>query len=278
MYSLRIASRILSLKHLMFCVVLAIPASGLLAQEQDPLSFIDSLTTIIRQQKVHSYVQQETEAVLHKRALSELNNNKSLTKKESARLQKTIHDLALKKRRYTALISKDEISKQVLAYEKKLQALSDSIALIQKQLIAAIENPVSTFRTKEKAVYVLASIHKEEVIEYLLKNEKNLHFGKMDPDNWHHYEDEVYRTAMIAIFKEYLYPEVNWMAFPFILQYLDTLGLSEIAMIRELYGYGKEQYRDSWYLLKFIQANMSPDFKTIIDGELELVKNPEKRK
>lgn len=277
MDSFRIAIRILSIKYLMLCIVFAITTSSLVAQEQDPLKFIDSLRMIIDQEEIHSYVQQETETVLHKRALSELNNNKHLSKKERARLQKTIHDLVLKKRTYTALVSKNEISKEVLAYEEKLQALSDSMTFIQEQLIAAIENPVNTYRTKEKAVYVLARIHKEEVIEYLLEKEKRLQFGTMDPENWRDYDEEVYRTAMIALCKEYLYPEINWMVFPFILEYLETAGFSEMGVIRQFSGYGKKGYRDAWYLLKFMEANASPELKTIIEGELRNLNNPTER-
>jgi hypothetical protein len=63
-----------------------------------------------------------------------------------------MRNLELKKEAYPALIPENEISEEVLAYEKKLQRLTDSIALIQQQLIAAIEDPINTTQTKEKAV------------------------------------------------------------------------------------------------------------------------------
>ena len=66
--------------------------------------------------------------------------------------------------------------------------------------------------------------------------------------------------------------------FPFILKYVDTAGLFEIGLVRQLYGYENEYYRNSWYLLKFMQANASPALKTIIEGELRIVENPEARR
>lgn len=181
---------------------------------------------------------------------------------------------------YAALIPQNELSSQVLAYEKKLQELTDSIALIQQQLIAAIEDPSNSTRTKEKAVNVLASIHNEEVLQYLLENEKSLRFGGMDPFDTDGMGEEATRTAMFAILHEYLSKtDVNWMVFPFILKYIDTEGFLEIDMIQELYGgYGNERYRNSWYLLKFMQSNINPALKTIIEGQLRAVKVPEERR
>ena len=278
--SAQVATRILSGKHLMLCAILMVLASGLSAQEQDALSFIDSLTNIIIQQKAQSDAQKETVASLRKQLLFELKNNKTLNKADRTRLWVTMGNLESKQGVYAALIPKNEVSEEILAYEKKLQELADSIAHIQQQLIAAIEEPSNTTRTKEKAVHVLASIHKEEVIQYLLKNEKSLRFGAMDPEDYDIQAEEAIRTAMVAIFHEYFSkPEVNWLVFPFILKYVDTDSFLEIGMVRELSGYGKNEHsRDSWYLLKFMQANASPAFKTVIEGELRVVKKPEEKR
>ena len=117
--------------------------------------------------------------------------------------------------------------------EKKLQNFKDSITLVQQQLVALIEAPLTTIRTKEKAVYVLATIHSEDVLEYLFKNEKNLRFGSDGYMETGDYNEESTRTAMIGIFKEYLSnPEINWMVFPFVLKYVKTVGGSEIGLIR----------------------------------------------
>jgi hypothetical protein len=279
MLSIQVVTRIIPSK-LILLIVLTGLASGLFAQEQDALSFVDSLTNIITQQKAQSAPQKETVATLRKRMLFELKNNKNLSKADRTFLWVTIRKLELKKEAYTALIPKNEISEEVLAYEEKLQELKDSIAYIQQQLIAAIEDPSNNNQTKEKAVNVLAGIHNEEVLRYLLKNEERLRFGAMNPLNSDIYDEEATRTAMSAILNEYLSEsEVNWMVFPFILKYVETAGLSEIGLIRQLYGgYENEHYQNSWYLLKFMQANANPALKTIIEGELRIVENPEERK
>ena len=106
--------------------------------------------------------------------------------------------------------------------------------------------------------------------------EQNLRFTVVDYIDTGDFEEDDTRTVMIAIFNEYLVkPEINWMVFPFILKYLKTAGYSEIGLIRELYGYGNKLHQDSWYLLKFMQANASsPAIKEIIKGELRVVKKP----
>lgn len=277
-FSARVATRIIPDRLILFTVIMVL-ASGLFAQQQNPLSFIDSLTNIIIQQKAQSDPQKETVAILRKRILFELKNNKELSEADKTRLWVTMRNLELKKEAYAALIPKNEISDQVLVYEKKLQELTDSIAVIQQQLIAAIEDPSNPPRTKEKAVNVLAGIHNEEVLQYLLKNEKSLRFGAMDPLDADGFDEETTRTAMLAIFNEYLSKtEANWMVFPFILKYIETVGFSEIGLVRKLYGYENEHYRNSWYLLKFMQANANPALKTIIEGELRVVKEPEERR
>lgn len=278
MLPIQVVTRIIPSKLTLLIVLMGL-ASGLFAQEQDALSFVDSLTNIITQQKAQSAPQKETVATLRKRMLFELKNNKNLSKADRTFLWVTIRKLELKKEVYTALIPKNEISEEVLAYEEKLQELKDSIAYIQQQLITAIEDPSNNNQTKEKAVNVLAGIHNEEVLRYLLENEKRLRFGAMNPLNSDIYDEDATRTAMWAILNEYLSEsEVNWMVFPFILKYVETVGIAEIGMIRRLYGYGNERYQNSWYLLKFMQANLSPDLKTIIEGELRTVENPEERK
>ena len=278
MFSVWVATRTIPSKLILFSFLMIL-ASGLFAQEQNALSFIDSLTNIITRQEAQSDPQMETVAILRKRVLFELKNNKNLSKADRSRLWVTMRNLELKKEAYAVLIPENEISKEVLAYEKKLQELTDSIALIQQQLIAAIEDPNNTTQTKEKAVNVLAGIHNGEVIQYLLENEKSLRFGAMDPLDTDDFDEEAIRTAKLAIFNEYLSkPEVNWMVFPFILKYVDTAGLFEIGLVRQLYGYKNEYYRNSWYLLKFMQANASPALKTIIEGELRIVENPEERR
>lgn len=278
MFSAQVATRIFPGKLILFVFIMAL-AGGLFAQQQNTLSFIDSLTNIITQQKAQSDPQRETVKILRERVLLELKNNKGLSETDKTRLWMTLRNLELKKGAYAALIPQNELSSQVLAYEKKLQELTDSIALIQQQLIAAIEDPSNSPRTKEKAVNVLASIHNEEVLQYLLENEKSLRFGGMDPFDTDGMGEEATRTAMFAILHEYLSkPDVNWMVFPFILKYIDTEGFLELGMVRELYGYGNERYRNSWYLLKFMQSNISPALKTIIEGELSVVKVPEERR
>ena len=277
-FSARVATRTI-LGKLILVAALMVLASSLMAQEQDALGFIDSLTNVITRQKAQSDSQRETVLLLRKRVLFELKNNKNLSEADRTRLWMTMRNLELKKETYSALIPKNEISLEVLAYEKKLQALTDSIALIQEQLIAVIEDPSNTTQTKEKAVNVLAGIHDEEVLQYLLKNEVNLRFGAIDPLDADEFDEEATRTAILAIFNEYLSrPEVNWMVFPFILKYVETAGLSEIGLVRKLYGYGNENYRNSWYLLKYMQSNASPALKTIIEGELRVVEKPKERR
>ena len=264
-------------KHLLLGLFLMLLfASGLSAQ-QDPLSFIDSLTNIIVQQDAESDAQKATVITLREQIFLEMKNNrKNLSKEDRTRLLMALRNLETKQEDYVALIPRNDISPTILAYEKKLQAFKDSIRLIQEQLIEAIEEPRNTTRTKEKAVQVLAGIHNEEVLQYLFENERNLRFGTIDPDN---FEEEEIRTAMISILEEYLSEgKVNWMIFPFIVKYVKNVGAYEIGLIRELSGYGRNGYLDTWYLLKFMQANMSPAMKTIIESDLRTVKNPEERR
>lgn len=278
MFSVQVVTRIIPGKLILLTVLMGL-ASDLFAQEQNVLSFVDSLTDIITQQKAQSAPQKETVATLRKRILFELKNNKDLSEADRTLLWVTIRNLELKKEAYTSLIPKNEISEEVLAYEEKLQELKDSIAHIQQQLIATIEDLNNNTQTKEKAVNVLAGIHNEEVLRYLLKNEKRLRFGAMDPLNSDVFDEEATRTAMLAILNEYLSKsEVNWMVFPFILKYVETAGFTETGLIRQLYGYENERYQNSWYLLKFMQANASPALKMIIEGELRIVENPEERR
>ncbi|MCO6489564.1 MAG: hypothetical protein J5I98_14155 [Phaeodactylibacter sp.] len=172
----------------------------------------------------------------------------------------------------------NEVSEEVLAYERELKRLTDSIAVIQDQLIAVIEHPASNTRTKEKAVNVLAGIHNEQVVEYLLKTEKNLRFGPIDPLD-DDLGEETARTAMIAIYKEYFSRhEVNWIVFPFLLKHIDAFGFSEIGIVRRLYGYGDERFKAPWLLLEFMHANANPALKRIIEGELNGIKIPDERK
>ncbi len=276
MYSTWVAITISRAKYLLLGFFLILFASDLSAQ-QNRLNFIDSLTNIIIQQEAESDAQKATVATLREQLLFELKNNrKSYSNEDRSHLLMTLRHLEMKREDYVALVPKNEVSDEVLAYEKKLQALKDSMALLQGQLIEAIEKPSNNTLTKEKAVYVLAGIHNEEAIEYLLKNEQKLRFGNVDPDD---FNEEDTRTAMIAIFKEYLSEgEVNWIIFPFIIKHLKEVGHSEIGLIRELSGYGRKGYLDNWYLLKFMQANMSPAMKTIIESDLRTVKNPEERR
>ena len=169
------------------------------------------------------------------------------------------------------LNAQSEINPAVLALEAELQRLQDSITTIQNQLIGIIEAPEPNVHTKEKAVQVLASIHKEDVIEYLLKNETQLRFGKIDPID-DDYDGESARTAMLAIYEEYLIrSKVNWMVFPFLLKHIGEISYTEIGIIRELYGYDDERFEKPWLLLEFMYVNGSAGMKALVEFVMDEV-------
>ena len=253
---------------------------GLPAQAQNPIGFIDSLTTILVGQEAGSEAQLATADVLREQLFSTLRNEKSkLSKEERTQLWLTISNLETKSGAYTALRPKNEVSAEVLTLEKELQRLQDSIIRIQDQLTGIIEAPASSTKTKEKAVQVLATIHRGEVIEYLLDNEKRLRFGPLDPMG-DFYDEENMRTAMLVLHENY-FPEseINWMIFPYLLKQLDSEGISEIGMIRRLYGYGGNSVNAPWLLLEFMRENAGTlAVRKLVESALKELNIPEERR
>jgi len=163
-----------------------------------------------------------------------------------------------------------EVNDEVLKLQEELKEMQDSIAGIQQRLIGIIETGTENYGTRHAAIGILASIHEESVVEYLIKNEKDLRFGEISSDDDDQQMELNNRSALSALYEEYASDyAINWVVLPHLLKYHDSEGFSEIGYIRQIYGYGYDTFKDPWYLVKFMQANAQPGFKTMIDLCLE---------
>ena len=109
----------------------------------------------------------------------------------------------------------DTLSPEVVLLQKQLSAWQDSILAIQQRLILIVENNNKTKADTAFATQMLASIHTPEVLDYLFEHEPELQFGPFGSEQRE--EDELHRTSMKAIRKEYGNTR-NWMVFPYLFQ------------------------------------------------------------
>ncbi|MBP6812287.1 MAG: hypothetical protein KA138_12245 [Saprospiraceae bacterium] len=156
--------------------------------------------------------------------------------------------------------SGDSLSPEVVLLQKQLSACQDSILAIQQRLMLIVENNNKTKADKAFATQMLASIHTPEVLDYLFEHEPELQFGPFGSEQRE--EDELHRTSMKAIRKEYGNTR-NWMVFPYLFQGLKGLSYSEMGIIHQWLSY-PTAYNAPWLLLEFMEANASPESKPVI--------------
>jgi len=252
----QVLTPILRSKNLFLLLLVAIAPYFAMGQSGKALSYIDSLTQVLQQQKPESAAQKETALELKKRLGQSLRVKGKMTQTERDLAWKTLRELEFRKGAYTVLkatLPKDSISNEVLVLEESLQLLQDSLQVLQNSLIAILENE-NTRATKEQATKTLARIHSPQVVNYLINNEKDLRHGVYNADSE---ENETYRTAMIALNKEYIdQPKYDdkWLLFPYLFQNLNNLGLMEIGLINGFLNNPRE-FNEPWLLVDFMQAN-----------------------
>lgn len=144
---------------------------------------------------------------------------------------------------------------------EKLIILNKEISEIKHDLMEIALDSRFHDTEKQKAVDVLLKTHDGEVLEFLLRNEQALRFGKINSTDD---REEVVRSTMISIFKEY-YNRKNgfWALIPFLIEHTAYLGETEVRIIEEII---KSQKRESAsYLIKYIRSCDNPIISEIID-------------
>ena len=162
----------------------------------------------------------------------------------------------------------DTISNEIMLLEKQLGRWQDSIAHVQQALKKIIEDQKQTRGTKEKAVFTLATIHNTQVLDYLFENEEKLQFTKLDSEDSEAWEQEFYRTAMVAIGDEYFYKESTeaekWLLLNYLLHDIKEVSFREIALVNCLLTL-PERYKSPELLLEFMCANASPNAQKVLE-------------
>lgn len=251
--------------------------NGILPINGQNLLFIDSLTNLIILEPPQSEKQKTFEQELLKQLVKYL-HNPVLTESEESIIWSTIDAIQFRRGVYVALQPQpkpDTLSHEVVILEKKLNEWEDSITIIQKRLIEIVEEELQTRATKEKATQTLVKIHREDVLEYLMKNEEKLRFGIFNMD------DETVESHRTAIWKIMLQidqdNEKKWMVFPFMMRYFRELGFSEMGMIYTLLSWTNHP----WSLLDFMYENASDESKPIIKEVIDsfpMFKKPDSSK
>jgi len=162
----------------------------------------------------------------------------------------------------------DTISNEMVLLEKQLGKWQDSIAQVQQALKRIIEDKNQTNATKEKAVLTLVTIHDTQVLDYLFENEEKLQFTKFDYEDSEAWEQEFYRTAMVAISNEYFYKEATeaekWLLLNYLLHDIKEVRFREIALVNCLLTL-PERYKSPELLLEFMCANASPNAQKVLE-------------
>lgn len=249
-------------KILSLIFILGVVPAPLSAQSKaSNLSYIDSLTSIITRYKTDTLTRSKASEELRILLMLSLKDN-SLSQSDNNRVWNALRELETNQGVYflKKTTSIDSLSREVLVLQEKLSAFQDSILKIQYQLINILEDKKQTSVTKEKATYVLSSIHSPEVVGYLFEHESDLQFSKLKSEDRE--EDEVYRTAMKAIEKEYI-ANRNWLVFPYLFQSIKQISYSEMGFIQQWLSFPTE-YKSPWLLLEFMLANAEPKNRELI--------------
>lgn len=240
-------------------------------QQSDPaLHFVDSLNQIITSQPAGSKAQTAASEELRARLVQVVKHGSHAQRYIAVRL---VQELDYKMGTYKALIPQqaDTISNEMVLLEKQLIKWQDSIAHVQQALKRIIEGKNQTNATKEKAVLTLATIHDTQVLDYLFENEEKLQFTKIDSEDSEASEQELYRTAMVALWNEYFYNEGadarKWLLFNYLLQDIKQDRFQENALI-VMFLENPARYNSHELLLEFMYANASPGSKKILESFL----------
>ncbi len=246
-------------------------------QADSSLAYIDSLSLLIEQEERGSFRQQDIAAELRQRLFDSL--KEKIPQEQRDLIWQTLNHISSKKGRYIVLnryTQPDTLSSEILAYEQTLQKLQDSILAVQQKLMEIIDAPNSR-STKERAVFTLAKIHSPEVIQYLWDHEEKLNFGLFDSED---FDEELYRTALIALDTEYLQPESGekrWLLLPGFLHSLRKIGLRELVLLMEFFN-KPPAFNAPWLLLDFILVNtehLSEEEVQELNGYLKQVRKGE---
>ncbi len=198
----------------------------------------------------------------------------------------TIHQLANGKGSFSFLYKKrerklsareirelsDTLTLEVIALQKSLSRLEDSMSNLQARLIQIIESPHPSRATKEEATILLTKIPKLEVIDFIFRNQDSLRFC----GDWEVYSsgDAIFpgfpRTGMAHLLHSYLPTGAgkqrrNWSVFPYMIEYLDEYPAETFLPYDELenfiltYSFLKD-YKSPTLIYEFMLTNMDkPD-------------------
>ncbi|MCF8237266.1 MAG: hypothetical protein K9I85_03865 [Saprospiraceae bacterium] len=210
----------------------------------------------------------------------------SASEEKKAFVSSIIHQLANGKGSFSFLYKKrerklsarelrelsDTLTLEVIALQKLLSRLEDSMANLQARLIQIIESPHPSRATKEEATILLTKIPKLEVIDYIFRNQDSLRFC----GDWEAYSsgDAIFpgfpRTGMAHLLHSYLpngsgKKRRNWSVFPYMIEYLDEYPAETFLPYDELenfiltYSFLKD-YKTPSLIYEFMLTNMDkPD-------------------
>ncbi len=260
------------------------------AQYIQPNGIVD--TSLMIQDLKQLVGQDSTVQQLRRELLIELTTSKinhpeiSASEEKKAFVTSLIHQLANGKGPFSFLYKKrerklsareirelsDTLTLEIIALQKSLSRLEDSVAILQARLIQIIESPIPSRATKEEATILLTTIPKLAVIDYIFQNQDSLRFC----GEWEVYAsgDAVFpgfpRTGMAHLLHSYLPNGAgkkgrNWSVFPYMIEYLDEYPAETFLPFDELenfiltYSFLKD-YKNPSLIYEFMLANMDkPD-------------------